>query len=65
MSTTAGFSWHFKTVVNEDLSMATTARYLNRHESIISGEITLRSVVNKNSCYGRNYNACARSCVMT
>ena len=40
------------------ISLSEIARELNRHKSTISREITLRSTINKNGCYGRSYNAC-------
>jgi IS30 family transposase len=39
-------------------SLSEISRELNRHKSTISREISLRSIFNKNCCYGRSYNAC-------
>ena len=39
-------------------SLSEISRELNRHKTTISREVTLRSIINKNGCYGRSYNAC-------
>ena len=39
-------------------SLSEISREVNRHKSTISREISLRSTIKKNGCYGRNYNAC-------
>jgi len=41
-----------------NFSLSEISKELNRHKSTISREITLRSIVEKKGCYGRNYNAC-------
>lgn len=45
-------------LLKDNCSISEISRFLNRHKSTISREITLRSTVSKKGCYGRNYNAC-------
>lgn len=41
-----------------EFSLFEISRRLNRHNSTISREISLRSEPNKKGCYGHSYNAC-------